>query len=141
MNWETYCSKLKIGDIREVDCLEFSDTRGDCHVRCLMLEKIGHNEYVLSIQRPISLVHMEDAEFEVDAEGNYLPLEEVDGEPVYKLLGDYFCGYEMSAFPDDGNHIKFSNLKDPQINLWLADNRWSENIESITPEETTRIDW
>ena len=141
MDWLTYSSRMKIGDVNEVDCLEFSLARGDCHVRCLMLKKIGENSFVFSIEKPISLIHMEDAEYEEDEEGDYLPLEEVNGEPVFKLLGDYFCGYEMEPFPNADNNIKFSNFDDRRINVWLAANGWSDEIKDITPEATTRVDW
>ena len=80
MDWIEYAAKMPTGIPTEVDCLEFSLTRGDCHVRCLMLEKFGEDDYVFHIERPTRLVHMEDAIREVDEDGNYMPLEEVDGE-------------------------------------------------------------
>ena len=141
MDWLTYASRMKIGDVNEVDCLEFSLSRGDCHVRCLILKKIGVTSFVFSIEKPISLIHMEDAEYEEDEDGNYLPIEEVNGEPVFKLLGDYYCGYEMEPFPNEDNNIQFSNFDDPRINVWLAANGWSDKIKDITPEATTSIVW
>ena len=141
MDWLTYASRMKIGDVNEVDCLEFSLSRGDCHVRCLMLKKIGENCFVFSIEKPISLMHMEDAEYEEDEDGDYLPIEEVSGEPVFKLLGDYYCGYGTEPFPNEDNNIQFSNFDDPRINVWLAANGWSDEIKDIMPEATTRIDW
>ena len=141
MDWLTYASRMKIGDVNEVDCLEFSLFCGDCHVRCLMPKKIGENCFVFSIEKPISLIHMEDAEYEEDEDGDYLPIEEVSGEPVFKLLGDYYCGYGTEPFPNEDNNIQFSNFDDPRINVWLAANRWSDDIRDIMPEATTRIDW
>lgn len=141
MDWLTYASRMKIGDVNEVDCLEFSLSRGDCHVRCLILKKIGENCFVFSIEKSISLIHMEDAEYEEDEDGDYLPIEEVNGEPVFKLLGGYYRGYGTEPFPNEDNNIQFLNFDDPRINVWLAANGWSGEIKDIMPEATTRIDW
>jgi len=141
MSWIDYTSKMSVGDSNEVDCLEFSLTRGDCHVRCLMLKKISENTLVFSIEKPISLVHMEDAEYEEDEDGDYLPIEEVNGEPVFKLLGDYYCGYDTEPFPNEDNKIEFSDFEDPKINEWLEANGWSSDLQEISPEGTTRFDW
>ena len=141
MSWINYASKMSIGDINEVDCLEFSLTQGDCHVRCLMLKKVSENEFVFTIEKPISLVHMEDAEYEEDEDGEYLPIEEVDGEPVFKLLGDYYCGYDTEPFPNENNKIEFSDFEDPRIDDWLKANGWSSDLDEISPEQTTRFDW
>lgn len=141
MEWTNYAAKMSIGDINEVDCLEFSLTRGDCHVRCLMLKKVSENEFVFTIEKPISLVHTEDAEYEEDEDGEYLPIEEIDGEPVFKQLGDYYCGYETEPYPNENNKIEFSDFEDPRINDWLKSNGWSSPVEEISPEATTRFDW
>jgi len=141
MSWIDYTSKMTIGDMNEVDCLEFSLTRGDCYVLCLMLEKVNETKFIFSIRKPVSLVHMEDAQYEEDEDGDYLPLQEVDGEPVFKLLGDYYCGYDIEPFPDDKNVIEFSDFEDPLINEWLKKNGWSGNLEDITPESSTRFDY
>lgn len=140
MSWENYASEMPIGDINEVDCLEFSLTQGDCHVRCLMLEKITENKFAFKIHKPVALVHMEDANREVDDDENYLPLEEVNGEPVFKLLGDYYCGYDTEPFPNASNKIEFSDFEDPRISDWLKSNGWDSDLHEILPEQTTRFD-
>jgi hypothetical protein len=141
LDWIEYAAKMPTGIPTEVDCLEFSLTRGDCHVRCLMLEKFGEDDYVFHIERPIRLVHMQDAEYEKDEDGDYLPIEEVNGEPVFKLLGDYYCGYDTEPFPNEDNKIEFSDFEDPKINEWLEANGWSSDLQEISPEGTTRFDW
>ena len=137
LNWIEYAAKMPTGIPTEVDCLEFSLTRGDCHVRCLMLEKFGEDDYVFYIERPTGLVHMEDAVREVDEDGNYMPLEEVDGEEVLALLGDYYCGYGADPFPDQDNKIEFSDFNDPAIDQWLISNGW-QKLDEIIPAQTTR---
>ena len=84
---------------------------------------------------------MEDAEYEEDEDGDYLPIEEVNGEPVFKLLGDYYCGYDTEPFPNEDNKIEFSDFEDPKINEWLEANGWSTGLQEISPEGTTRFDW
>jgi hypothetical protein len=141
MSWIDYASKMSINEINEVDCQEFSLTRGDCHVRCLMLEKTSENTFVFSIEKPVSLVHMEDAEYEVDEDGRYLPIEEVNGEAVLNLFGDYFCGYDTEPFPNEDNKIECSDFEDPKINEWLGANGWSTDLQKISPERRTTLNY
>ena len=140
MSWSEYAKKMTVGEVNEVDCLEFSLRRDDCHVRCLMLKKLSEEDFVFSIERPVSLVHMDDAKYDEDEDGDYLPLDEVDGEPVFKLLGDYYCGYDSEPYPDETNRIQFSNFEDPKINSWLSSNGWYGTVKDITPEQTTKFD-
>ena len=138
MQWEEYAKKMQVDDINEVDCLEFSLTRGDCHVRCLMLLKASEDEFQFFIQRPVPLVHMENAEYKEDKHGNFIPPEEVDGEHVFGLLGDYYVSHYSEPFPDDNNYVTFSDFYDQKVDDWLSSNGWWGSVDEITPEQTTK---
>lgn len=71
----------------------------------------------------------------------FIKIEDVNEDPVFKLLGDHYCGYDTEPFPDEDNKIEFSDFEDPSIDDWIKANGWSSDLHEISPKQTTRSDW
>jgi len=141
MGWEHYGASMRVNQTVEVDCVEFSELRGNTFVVCLMLTKVGKKRFALSLARPKILAHLEDVEHEEDEYGHFMMPEELGGDPVFKQLGDYYCGYDMVPYPDDANSVEFTSFADQRIDEWLETNGWPDKLLEIIPEAQTTLDY
>jgi hypothetical protein len=131
-NWQEYLNKMTLGDIEEVDHLEFSPSPGDTYVLCLYLTHVHDEVFEFSIQKPVQLANTEDVHLEEDDEGNFNYPETIDGQDVKGSLGDFWVGFDTLPYPDETNLIRFNNLSDPKINKWLEANGW-QSLDRIDP--------
>lgn len=140
--WIEYGKEMKIGGNQEVYYWEDSVSPGYTNDLCLFLSKPSLETFSLYIMSPQRLCLIEETESLREDDPDFFP-DEINGQAVRRCLGEYYIGYDFSAYPNpnQNNEILFHSFSDPKVTLWLKKNGLKLSLEKIEPEKITTSTW